>query len=189
MLTYWNANEDLPKTFCKGLLDVARESVQSEASVTVEGGESERVEGIRNNRIALLNSPELNEVLTIYGAKANQEAGWNFEVDSFEIPQVSFYGKGQFYDWHSDVGRDYETEDTSRKLTLVLTLDDNYRGGDFQIQKWVHPQEGSRFTTLKTMRSIGSIAVFPSFMFHRSTKIHTGEKISLAFWMRGPKFR
>ena len=34
----------------------------------------------------------------------------------------------------------------------------------------------------------GSIAVFPSFMFHRVTKVKEGERSSLVCWFRGEKF-
>ena len=75
-----------------------------------------------------------------------------------------------------------------RKLSVSVTLEDTFKGGDFQVQDWVHPQASKKFSTLKDMRKTGSIAVFPSFMFHRVTKVKEGERSSLVCWFRGEKF-
>ena len=187
MLMYYSMPEALPKEFCNGIYNVAKELDAVEAEVHKKG-DSVRMDKIRNSRIAWLSDPELMAMLQMFIEKANIEAEWNFDVSQMEIPQVSFYTKGQKYDWHVDAGVENSSEDLHRKLSLSLTLKDNFKGGNFQVQKWVHPQSGDRFSTLKEMRKAGSIVVFPSFVFHRVTKVLEGERASLVMWCRGCPF-
>ena len=187
MHTYCCYKEELPIELCKGLVNIGRELNKDEAKVYKEGNDIKMKE-VRNNRIAWLENPELTSILQLYVEKANEEAGWNFNVNCFETPQVSFYGKGQFYDWHMDTGVELPSDPFVRKLSVSITLEDTFKGGDFQVQDWVHPQASKKFSTLKDMRKAGSIAVFPSFMFHRVTKVKEGERSSLVCWFRGEKF-
>jgi len=187
MNTYCCYKEELPKALCKGLFNIGKELNKEEAAVFKEGN-AVKMEEVRNNKIAWLENPELTSILQMYVEKANKEAGWNFNMNCYETPQVSFYGKGQFYDWHTDSGVETASDPFVRKLSVSVTLDDNFKGGDFQIQDWVHPQSSKKFSTVKDMRRAGSIAVFPSFIFHRVTKIKEGELSSLVCWFIGEPF-
>tara|TARA_R110002126_G_scaffold102357_2_gene234389 strand:- start:236 stop:802 length:567 start_codon:yes stop_codon:yes gene_type:complete len=187
MNSYHCFKEELPKELCKGLATIGKELDKEEAKVFKEGSDVDMKE-VRNNRVAWLENPELTSILQLYVEKANIDAGWNFNINCFETPQVSFYGKGQFYDWHMDTGVETSADPFVRKLSHSLTLDDDFKGGDFQVQDWVHPQASKKFSTLKDMRRIGSIAVFPAFMFHRVTKVKEGERSSLVCWFRGEPF-
>ena len=62
------------------------------------------------------------------------------------------------------------------------------KGVTFQVQNFVHPQAPNRFKTVKEMRRQGSIVVFPSFIFHRVTKVKEGERSAMTCWFRGEKF-
>ena len=187
MLTYHKYKEVLPKELCDGFLNIAKEINSQEADV-YESGDNVRLEEVRNNRIAWVETPELTSILQLYAETANKEAGWNFHMNCFESPQISFYGKGQFYDWHMDAGVELPSDPYTRKLTVCVSLNSEFKGGDLQVQKWGHPQAGDRFATLKDMRRTGSIAVFPSFIFHRVTKVKEGERCSLVCWFRGERF-
>ena len=187
MNSYHCFKEELPKELCKGLATIGKELDKEEAKVFKEGSDVDMKE-VRNNRVAWLENPELTSILQLYVEKANIDAGWNFNINCFETPQVSFYGKGQFYDWHMDTGVETSADPFVRKLSLSLTLNDDFKGGDFQVQDWVHPQASKKFSTLKDMRRIGSIAVFPAFMFHGVTKVKEGERSSLVCWFRGEPF-
>ena len=139
MNSYHCFKEELPKELCKGLATIGKELDKEEAKVFKEGSDVDMKE-VRNNRVAWLENPELTSILQLYVEKANIDAGWNFNINCFETPQVSFYGKGQFYDWHMDTGVETSADPFVRKLSLSLTLDDDFKGGDFQVQDWVHPQ-------------------------------------------------
>jgi PKHD-type hydroxylase len=75
-----------------------------------------------------------------------------------------------------------------RKLSVCITLNDNFKGGDFQIQKFVSPVEKKRYETIKEMRNAGSIVVFPSFMWHQITPVKYGSRYSIVCWYKGPQF-
>ena len=187
MLTYYSKKEALPKQLCDGLHSIAKDLTAEEAAV-FKNGDDVKMKEVRDNKISWLENPELTSILQLYAETANKEAGWNFHMNCFETPQVSFYGKGQFYDWHMDAGVESASDPYVRKLAVCVTLNSNYKGGDMQIQKWVHPQAGDRFSTLKEMRKAGSIAVFPAFIYHRITKVKEGERCSLVCWFRGERF-
>ena len=138
MLTHYCFKEVLPKEFCDGFLNVARELDSKEAEVFKEGDDVVLSE-IRNNRVAWLANDELSGILELYVDIANEKAGWDFSLTSFEVPQVSFYGKGQFYDWHVDTGVEKQSDPYFRKLAISITLNDEFKGGDFPGTKFCSP--------------------------------------------------
>ena len=169
MLTYVTYDQDLPITFCDGLVQMSRHFDQVEAEISRDGNQV-LMDEVRNTRISWLNNKEINDILYFYAVKANTDE------------------KGNFYDWHYDTGSEEADEDLQRKITVTVTLKDDYKGGDLQVQKWVHPQETDNFSTIKSMRNIGSVCVFPSYIFHRVNKVHSGERVALTSWFRGRKF-
>ena len=70
MLTHYCFKEVLPKGFCDGMMNVARELDSKEAEVYKEG-DNVILSEIRNNRVAWLSNPELSEILELYTDIAN----------------------------------------------------------------------------------------------------------------------
>ena len=93
MLTYYSKKEALPKQLCDGLHSIAKDLTAEEAAV-IKDGDDIRMKEVRNNKISWLENPELTSILQLYAETANKEAGWNFHMNCFETPQISFYGKG-----------------------------------------------------------------------------------------------
>ncbi|SFK03464.1 2OG-Fe(II) oxygenase [Celeribacter neptunius] len=116
-------------------------------------------------------------------AEANR-AHFDFALTEFgESPQVARYGaerQGHFT-WHSDIGEGALA--SRRKLTMVVQLSDPraYRGGALELQ----PDANIRVSD----RTKGSAVLFPSFVLHRVTPVHEGERYSLSTWVHGPAFR
>ena len=187
--------EELPPKFCSGLLEILekreeKEGLESTILDSLETGEKRR-EKVRNNKILWLNDPTITALCNLYVKKANKEAGWNFQLDPLggeEIPQVSFYREGEFYSWHTDTGVEKEGSPTIRKLSLGITLNSDFKGGDFQIQEWVHPEAKKKLVTVTEMRKEWSIIVFPSFLYHRVKPVKKGKRCSLVYWARGRPF-
>lgn len=104
---------------------------------------------------------------------------WNFHLSAMSEPlQLTHYSdkdKGH-YDWHEDsaLGGVLST----RKLSCVILLNDNFEGGDFEL---VH---SGAVPELKK----GTMVVFPSFILHRVTPVTRGERWSLVSWVSGPPF-
>lgn len=95
--------------------------------------------------------------------------------------QYGVYNKGQGYDWHQDLGKD---NISTRKLTISIQLSSpkEYEGGELEFFRSddVH----ARFD-----KTLGSIAIFPSWIMHRVTPVTKGIRKSLVYWVEGPPFR
>jgi PKHD-type hydroxylase len=184
---YYVFDKELPASFCDGLVTMGLANKQNSGGLHEKDGTFFDPD-VRESSISWLNNSELSEILQLYAQKANEAANWNFHVMCFETPQFSTYSQVGQYDWHMDVGVESEDDLVIRKLTLCVSLNDSFEGGDFQIQRWCTPDANSRYNTVKEMRNKGSILVFPSFMFHRVTPVTKGQRYSLACWFRGPDF-
>ena len=118
---------------------------------------------------------------------ANQQAGWNFEVDAAESMQIGKYSKGCFYDYHTDgdgVTIYDEPENNwlhnkTRKLSMTILLNENYEGGEFKF--FGDDEETTRISEK------GTVIVFPSYLNHCVEEITKGTRYSLVVWFLGPK--
>lgn len=98
---------------------------------------------------------------------------FQFDVRRFEEGfQLSCYGTGGHYSWHTDLGND---ERIRRKLSLVVQLNDDYEGGSLEFFPY-------RFDI---PRRKGLVALFPSFLVHRVAPVTAGTRYSLAAWVAG----
>ena len=80
------------------------------------------------------------------------------------------------YGEHIDSSRDW-TFDT--KLTFLLNLSpDEYEGGDLVVNK-----------TITDFRKPGSAILFKSHLIHEVTPVTKGERITLTYFINGPKFQ
>ena len=145
--------------------------------------------GVRNSTVAWFNNKEVDAILQMYAQKANQAAGWNFDLLGSEIPQFATYEEGGKYDWHVDIGVENKDSILFRKLTVIINLNDNYEGGDFQLQGLFPPNVIDNSYTLKDLKKVGSVLVIPSFLYHRVAPVTKGTRHSLTCWFRGPSFR
>ena len=184
---YYIFDKELPLELCDEVIKLGEKSEIKKALVYEDGKDKTDV-SIRNNSIVWLNYAEVNTLLSVYAARANKEAGWNFNVEAFETPQFCRYEPGQFYDWHVDMGVDESKELLYRKITIVVSLNENYTGGDLEIEKFCPPNIKNRSTKIPQLRNTGTIIAFPSFVHHRVTPVEEGTRYSLVCWFRGPNF-
>lgn len=184
---YYVFDKELPKDFCEGLV-LMGQSVPKSIGGLHEGDGTVYDNKVRESAISWLDNNDLSGILQMYVQKANEAANWNFNVFAYETPQFSTYGVDGHYDWHIDAGVERADEELIRKLTLCVSLNSDFEGGDFQVQKWCSPDVKVNYNTVKEMRNTGSILVFPSFVFHRVTPVTSGKRHSLACWFRGPDF-
>lgn len=102
--------------------------------------------------------------------------------NSLQFAKYDFRKKAK-YDTHMDVI--WETEqplNSSVKLSVVLLLNDNFEGGEFE-----YTLDGS--TMIQADIKPGTIIVFPSYLLHRVKQIQKGTRYSLVGWCVGPKFK
>jgi len=112
---------------------------------------------------------------------------FNFDINGYDTLQYSEYHASENgkYDWHVDmyVGEMPPTDIDTRKLSLVVWLNDDYEGGDFELICT------SLDTPITIPKEKGKLIIFPSFLFHRVTPVTRGIRRSLVSWIYGPKFK
>jgi len=153
----------------------------------------------RNSNIAFADNQDLYDLVFPFMMHANQEAGWGFDVVSCEVPQITEYKKGQFYNWHQDGTSDrlsmYTKEQVGdnelmvgnvRKLSMTILLNDDYKGGQFQFRSF---DKGKPVVKNPSIKSKGSIVIFPSSMVHRVTPVTKGVRYPVVVWFLGPPFK
>ena len=148
----------------------------------------------RISDIAWCNEQWLMDLLFPFMYRANQNAGWKYDIKAAESAQITRYKKGGFYGFHCDGTGDhlsaYHNPENKffhghvRKLSMSVMLNDNFDGGAFEFACYskekceVHPIEATA----------GSIIVFPSSMEHRVAPITKGTRYSVVVWFLGPPF-
>jgi len=137
----------------------------------------------------------------------NEQCGWNHEIENMENPQYTIYNtqekiKGDFYTWHTDAGPFHNSDGNHRKLSMTIQLSDqdDYEGGHFQ---WLEPNQQFDVMTgtnpqvnmqdaIRTLsfssRAIGSVCIFPSFVYHQVTPVIQGQRKSLVCWFVGKPY-
>ena len=122
--------------------------------------------------------------------------GWNFQWDWNERLQFTIYQKSEHYSWHSDQNSNLYQEKNKnfngkiRKLSLTLQLTDKkkYEGGDFQF-KWIKDKKDLvEVVTVDDAKDIGTIIIFPSFIYHQVLPVTKGKRESLVNWSIGKPF-
>jgi PKHD-type hydroxylase len=120
--------------------------------------------------------------------QANDNMGWGYDCTDVESLQFGAYTPGDHHDWHMD---SLANGEHVRKLTVIIQLDHSeaYEGGDLEMLRFGVPEPDALQLPLDTMRSRGTVLVFPSYLLHRVAEIHSGQRRTLVAWMRGPRFR
>jgi PKHD-type hydroxylase len=147
--------------------------------------EQHRVSGVkfheRNNETAWI-FDKLNMMI-----ETTNKQYYGFDLNGYLNFQYTTYTAEQHgrYDWHTDMsfGAAYGNDIEPRKLSMTLLLNDEFEGGEFQINmgKEEHPE----IIHVPKGRAI----FFPSFLIHRVTPVTRGIRKSMVVWVLGPKFR
>jgi predicted 2-oxoglutarate/Fe(II)-dependent dioxygenase YbiX len=92
---------------------------------------------------------------------------------SIETFQFTKYDEGDYFDWHKDSN---ETVFKDRFYTIVIQLNEDYTGGDFELI--INNKES------KMEFGTGNLFIFPSNVFHRVKPIELGIRYSLVSWLK-----
>tara|TARA_B100000427_G_scaffold261201_1_gene225676 strand:+ start:61 stop:606 length:546 start_codon:yes stop_codon:yes gene_type:complete len=132
----------------------------------------------RNVNIQFINSTWINALLCGYIRYANSlNFHYNLSDEDKELAQISKYSVGEFYGEHRDFGTNDNSITRKLSLTVQLSDEDSYEGGDLIFFN------GS--IKDKAPRGKGSIIVFDSRLFHEITPIIKGTRYSLVKWYHG----
>jgi len=189
---YYYFKKAVPIQTCKKILKASRKKIVEEGT-TVKG-----VDKItRDCHVAWINDTWIYDILNPFIHTANKNAGWNFQWDWNEASQFTIYEKGHYYGWHTDQEpklmkhRDKNLNNKTRKISLTLQLTDKtkYEGGDFQFQ-WIDEKKKSllNIITIDDAKDVGTVIVFPSFIYHQVLPITKGKRESLVNWSIGKAF-
>ena len=117
-------------------------------------------------------------------------------VNYISTEKIKFYNKKQFYGYHIDSFikpykdcQNKNWEGKYRKLSLTLQLSDpsEYEGGDFYFKYLT--SEGVKEEKVDDAKELGTIIIFPSFVYHQVTPITKGTRKSLVNWSLGFPFK
>jgi len=189
---YYYFKKAISLEYCKQILKAGRKKIIKEAT-TFKGINKTK----RNCKVAWMNEKWIYDIINPYLHAANKKAGWNFQWDWNETSQFTIYGKSHHYGWHTDqTPKPYKHKSKNfdgkiRKLSLTLQLTDKtkYEGGDFQFM-WIDTEKKDllNITTVDDAKDIGTIIVFPSFIYHQVLPVTKGKRESLVNWSVGNAF-
>jgi PKHD-type hydroxylase len=106
---------------------------------------------------------------------------FQFDVSGFfEDLQFTEYNEpDNFYVYHTDSF--YDTTPRKLSVTLQLTPQDQYEGGDLELFYSKEPEQ--------MKKDVGRLVVFPSYTLHRVLPVTKGTRHSLVGWVNGPPFK
>lgn len=108
----------------------------------------------------------------------------NWKIEHIESIQYTSYDVGDHYNWHIDV---YPNPDFRRKLSGIILLNDDYTGGEIDLETKIPQTDFSNRYTRFSMKK-GDLLFFDSTLPHRVRKVTSGNRKSLVFWYNGPSF-
>ena len=196
---YWYFKSAIPMDTCDEIIEVCSSKPKISGTLgsrVIKEKDLRRTDSkIRDSSIVWVSEEWIYKLIQPYIKIANKNAGWNFQWDFSEPCQFTEYNEGQFYGWHCDSAlkphdkpSDKKIHGKIRKLSLTLTLSnrEDYEGGDLQFD--YRNNKGKATSIIDDMRDKGSLVVFPSFIWHRVTKVTRGTRHSLVSWNLGKPF-
>lgn len=125
---------------------------------------------------------KLDEVLLAMNQEYYQMDLWGY--DEIQYSEYREEDSGE-YKWHMDTNVGAENPEPSggiRKLSATLLLNDDFEGGEFQMNL----SSENRATTVEM--TAGTLILFPSIFLHRVSPVTKNVRKSLVLWLVGNKF-
>jgi PKHD-type hydroxylase len=108
---------------------------------------------------------------------------FKFNIDrQFQNIQFTTYETGDYYKWHVDAGPSPDTCIRKLSLSVQLSYEKSYEGGDLQFGN-------SDDEVFKADREKGSVTIFPSIIRHQVAPVTRGKRYSLVAWVTGAPFQ
>ena len=117
----------------------------------------------------------------------NKDIEWNLELDAIENIQYGEYNEEQYYDWHIDQHKVVYGDGRVRKCSFSVFLNDDYEGGEFDLELG-GPNIEDRLKTFKKLPK-NQMIFFQSEFWHRVRPVTKGVRKSLVGWVLGPKYK
>jgi len=127
----------------------------------------------------------------IYLAKEANTVLWRFDLhsadESIQYTEYNASEKGH-YNWHQDILEGSQGSRRKVSITIQLSDEEDYKGGDLQISLG-GDASGQLTSTIECPRGLGVGVLFPSYMMHRVTRVTEGTRKSLVIWVGGDHYR
>ena len=138
----------------------------------------------RSSEVAWVRDMDLLSMLMRMSKQINRSANWNLNLAGIEPVQFGIYGEGDFYDWHVDQ-HPKPVRGMVRKISMSLFLNDDYEGGEFDLEIY-RPDADPRYKTFKLKP--WSAIFFQGDQWHRVRPITSGVRKSIVAWFYGPPY-
>ena len=167
------------EAFCDKLIQEYSKPEVEKLPPTIGGGEGLINLDIRNvQRLQLPLYAGIGATLTAIGLNVNHDI-WKYDITHSNQSEFLMYDVKGKYETHVDTFHQHSNE--TRKLTILVFLNDDFEGGRFYIQN-------SHDRTYPEQKK-GTVLIFPSFMPHGVEPITKGVRYSIVTWMVGPYFK
>ena len=199
----WVFNNAIPKRICDYIikegnqhkLKIGETGYSIKKDISPLAKKKKLYKRIRNSDICFFDDiPWVNRIIDPYIREANRNSGWRFDISCSEPFQFTKYALNQHYHWHQDslpnpYPEGHKRAGLTRKVSTSIILSDkkDYKGGDllFNYQVGANKIDKLKLDNLE----VGSIVVFPSFLWHKVTSVTKGLRYSLVGWYLGENFR
>lgn len=124
-------------------------------------------------------------------AEEANDALWHFDLISApeNIQYTEYYAhENGHYDWHQDIGPGELPSRRKVSITVQLSEDNEYEGGDLEISSG-GTGSGDFATHSYCPRGKGVVVCFPSYMMHRVSEVKSGTRKSLVLWVGGAHYK
>ena len=168
--------------FCNRLIEeYTKPEVEKELPFIGHGQDLEKNIDLNIRNVQRLQLPlhaGIGATLTSIGLNINHDV-WQYNITHSNQSEFLMYDVHGKYETHVDTF--HARSDETRKLTVLVFLNEDFEGGKFYIQN-----SHERFYP---PQSRGTVLVFPSFMPHGVEPITKGIRYSVVTWMVGPYFK
>jgi len=141
----------------------------------------------RNSNVTFIDEQIILKEFLDITKNVNIKAGWNFDIDTIEPLQYGEYNELQEYGWHVDQHNNPYSDNRVRKISFSVFLNDDYTGGEFDLEIY-SPSIETRYETFSKL-PLNTALFFQSDYWHRVRPVTKGIRKSLVGWVLGPKFK
>jgi len=175
---------------CQELIRLGQAEPQSDGAIMVAGHPAKKDYTARKNKVSYIpfdKAPKIYSDLLGWMQLVNRNRFGFEDMQMHEAGQYSEYSKGDFYNWHIDMGVDAIPVPPVRKISLSLLLNDpkEFEGGELEIFSRAGDTNDNFVFKLKQ----GQPLFFASFHVHRVKPIISGNRKSLVMWFGGTPFK
>ena len=191
---YWYFQSVLSPRFCDDVIEYGN---LHKKTIGVTGGFENKkltkkiiknIQKKRKSNLVWLDDAWIYKEITPYIHTANENAGWNFDLDGAETCQFTEYGVGEYYGWHYDMHTEYRKKIRKLSVSCTLSNPEDYDGGDLEFNI-SHQEKKNNLFKCTEIKPRGSVVVFPSFIWHRVKPVTRGKRYSLVIWNQGDRYR